>query len=71
MSNHNTKHQSIASIRDFNNEQTSRTTAFVSRKIALAAVALYNAGRSYSQIAKDLELSSAGAVSMLITRYGK
>lgn len=60
----------LRTLSDYKIAQTKLSTEFVSKKIALAAVALYKRGASYKQIADELELTSAAAVSMLMTRYG-
>lgn len=59
------------SIRDFQNFNTRVSSAFVTRKIALASKALFDRGVSASQVAKELELASGEAVRALISQLNK
>lgn len=58
---------------EFVNSSTARTTAFLSPKLAKAALLLSKPrekGMTYAEIAKELKLTSKDAVHMLIKRWG-
>lgn len=57
------------SIKEFQLFVQSLNAAFITRKVALASIALFKRGASYRQIAKELELHSAESVVSLIKRY--